>query len=110
MKATTAKEGLIAAKWILEHYGWCQKTYHMHRDGIHYVVNPISEPFYGSCLSGALKLVEYESDGVQNATYNQVYGAVVNREGARNIPEWNDRQGRTRKDVLALLDKLITEA
>jgi hypothetical protein len=57
------------------------------------------------CLQGALSLVE--------ADQTVAYDALSFLDGVNNdcnITFWNDQPGRTKEEVLALLDKLIAKA
>jgi hypothetical protein len=111
MKAKTVKEGLIATKWILENRGWCQTHYHADKNGVR-VGDPITDPAYGgSCLFGALSLVEYDEDafGLATLTRMAVHNKVLDEPLAISIPDWNDDKTRTKSQVIALLDKLIKE-
>jgi hypothetical protein len=104
MKATNVKEGLIATKWILENYGWCKGYYQVNEEG-NSVEDPITQPFCGSCLSGAMQLVEYEPDNISSLTRREVCDFI-----GGSIPFYNDTQERTKEEVIALLDRLIAEA
>lgn len=105
MKATTVKEVLVATRWIIQHYGWCQGHSYIDNHGEPTDESEaITDSFGGACLSGAMQLVEcdvivrhYASMRVQNT-------------GMSYIPTWNDMPGRTKEEVLSLLDRLIAEA
>src|SRR5271155_1774681 len=104
MKATTVKEGLIATKWILENYGWCQGYYQVDEGG-NVVGDPINLPFCGSCLSGALELVQYEDDDLHFDPYNDTKTLVYKRvcaftrliSGLGTITQYNDHPERTKE-------------
>jgi hypothetical protein len=105
MKATTLKQVLIAAKWIIEHYGWTQGTFYRGKDGVP-VDDPINCPLTGVCLVGAVRAVDKDftknGHAITTSTTN-----MISKELNGNIPRWNDAPGRTKGDVIALLDKLI---
>jgi hypothetical protein len=106
MKATTAKEVLIATKWILTHYDWCQLHWEIDVDG-DCTSNPTEytsgkRRLKSCCLSGAIGLVEADW-----ATKYDALGAIDKAIGGTYVSTWNDQAGRTKEQVLALLDTLI---
>jgi hypothetical protein len=109
MKATTVKEGLVATKWILENKGWCKGFYQVDADG-YGVFDPINQPFCGSCLSGAMQLVEYQVESISYLTKRAVLSSINGEPPTSNsIPYYNDAPERTKEEVIALLDRLIAD-
>jgi hypothetical protein len=116
MKAKTVKQALIATKWILGHTGWCRRFYHVDKHGLSLpgygasalAANLSSFELGGSCLSGALGLVEYQNQDLNRETYLTVHNAIID-DNAKSIPNWNDKPERTSQQVLDLLDKLIED-
>ena len=113
MQAKTIKEYLIATRYIIDNYGWCQNSYFKFKNGAPFWSEMKIDPqtFGGSCLEGAINLVEAVDD-LRRATINTIEQALplfVNTT-LRTLPHFNDAQGRTKEDVLALLDKLIEKA
>lgn len=106
MKATTVKEVLVAAKWLLDHYGWTRLT--MWRTpkgeeiGQAIFITDGTRKLGSCCLLGALSLVECTLQAKAEA-----HLAIKNAIYAPYISTWNDSPGRTKQDVIALLDKLI---
>lgn len=105
-KAKSAKEVLIATKWIINHIGWSKGT--MYRDQKRQPISNGSsahpEKVYSCCLLGAIELVNAE-DNVQF----QAISCLIHAAGG-HIISWNDTKGRTKKDVRALLNKAISDA
>jgi hypothetical protein len=106
MKAQTVKEVLIATKYILEHTGWCQGTYYLDRGGdlldfnIRHDATKHNQ-IGACCLSGAAFLVETDQLTLQKA--REAISNIANQ----SIVGFNDKPGRTKKQVLAMLDKAI---
>jgi hypothetical protein len=105
MKATTAKEVLIATKWILQHTSWCQGLSGKDKDGA--PVDPGNPKCVSRCLTGALSVVECES-----ALLSKAHILLSNESGAhiRSAISFNDAPGRTKQEVLDLLDRTIARA
>ena len=113
MKATTVKEVLIAARWILQHYGWVQGTFYLTTYGLRVPSIKALEPgdtLKACCLTGALRLVEVEDriHGLFDRTYDLVRQSA--QEARWGVSNWNDTPGRTKEEVIALLDKAIAKA
>lgn len=104
MKAKTAKELLIAAKWILEHVGWCQHV------SCRWPGPDVMGKGRGSpeayCLTGAMNVVECEP----SCPWPDATMLVSILIGSDQVAVWNDDPKRTKKQVLALLDKAIARA
>jgi hypothetical protein len=107
MKATTVKQTLIAAHWILTHYGWCQDSYFVDDQG--QAIWYGSKYLGGCCLSGALVLVETE-DSNYRFDAELLLLKVSNTSQTHNIAVWNDIKGRTKDQVLELLNQAIEKA
>jgi hypothetical protein len=109
MKVATAKEVLVAAKWLLDHYGWTRLT--MWRTpkgeeiGQAIFITDGTRKLGSCCLLGALSLVECTPQAKSEA-----HLAILNAIYAPYISFWNDDPDRTKQDVIVLLDKLINEA
>jgi hypothetical protein len=109
MKATTVKEVLVASKWILENYDWCQWFLWRDTDGFSvYFIESITSgntKLGACCLSGAVSLVEKQHYSLKQKTFDLIHKAI----DGELIPNWNDDPKRTKQEVIALLDKLIGE-
>jgi hypothetical protein len=108
MKATTVKDVLIASKWLIDRYGWCQVYSYTSTDGEGF--NEAERIFSGektlasACLNGAIHLVETDSS-VLLQTINLI------RDEVDGYPMWyNDCVCKSKEQVIALLDKLIAKA
>jgi hypothetical protein len=111
MKATTIKDTLIAAHWILTHYGWCQGSYYIDNKGqAVWDAEDVKPPSLGGCcLNGALDLVDTE--GLKTRTDAEyLLTKVAKSKNKYNIAEWNDNPKRTKEQVLDLLNQAIAKA
>lgn len=107
MKATNVKQVLVAARWIINRFGWCQNSYHQTKNG-HKFFTPLKvdpKTLGGSCLGGAIYLVEKSSDQLLYDAFDLIWEAT-----GTDYASYNDAKGRTKKQVIALLDKLIKKA
>jgi hypothetical protein len=111
VKAQTVKQALIAMRYILNRYGWCQGNYYVDKHG-YPSINPYQAPLGGCCLSGARDLIECDDNDTWCQIRHQINCRIWNAIGKMyaTIPGWNDHPARTKQDVLNLLDKLIEEA
>jgi hypothetical protein len=111
MKAKTIKEYLIATRYIIDNYGWCQNSYFKFKNGAPFweEMKIDSQTFGGSCLEGAINLVE-AVDGLRIATINTIEQVLPDHMSLRTLPYFNDAPGRTKEEVLAFLDTLIEKA
>jgi hypothetical protein len=108
MKATNKKQVLLATRWIITNIGWCQGMAWKDKKG-HIIFGKETilngkATLGACCLSGAIGLVECEK--------TTMFGALNTIEKAidqTHVTTWNDKKGRTKEQVLALLDKLIQE-
>jgi hypothetical protein len=105
----TIKEFLQATKENILKYGWCQDTYFVDKQGQPYCLGTGEENLGGCCLSGAMVLVEHQSDNISLASQARmlILNTVCNRYDVKYIPQYNDAPGRTQEEIIALLDKLI---
>lgn len=88
------KTDLEAMRGIIEKYGWTQ--------------DKLGDETIGFCLLGANyhHLVVNEHDA--NARrFNRIEQAIIDVNGGMSVDIWNDAPGRTKEEVLALLDKAI---
>lgn len=99
-QATTAKEVLVAARWLLVNHGWQQGSMHSQNNGKHFF-----------CSVGAIMNVEADKDLLIKAkrllSENLPKSSMATDSG---IVIWNDQISRTKKQVLALFDKTIKGA
>lgn len=105
MKAKTAKEVLIAARWIIENVGWCQNAYYKDANGEtgwNFINPPVSVSC--ACASGAIYFVEADSE-LHVAALNILFKNIP--PIGTTISGWNDQPGRTKKQVLAAFNKAI---
>jgi hypothetical protein len=99
MKAKTVKEVLVATKWILDHHGWVQGTF---------TKVDSNKKLVGFCLVGALDTVEVE--GKDYILKPQAYSLMQNELSYLSLSAWNDLYGRTKEQVLSLIDQAIERA
>jgi hypothetical protein len=101
-QAKTVREVLIAARWIQERLGWCQKSGYLF-DGRYRAdrAHSCSPPTH-CCAWGAIELVQAKRL-LLSAAADEMKEAV--RSG--DLPEWNDTPGRTKAEVLAAFDRAI---
>jgi hypothetical protein len=108
MKAQTAKQVLIATKWILTHFDWCQGAWWVDSVGQNFGSKEVflkhyTAPLKCACLDGALDLVESDD-------HSMIGAQTLLRKEVGDYITWNDEKGRTKKQVIALLNKLIKKA
>jgi hypothetical protein len=97
MKAKTATEVLIAAKWMIENVGWIQGAY---------VRTDADRKPNAFCLAGALQYVESESNVIREHAY-----ALISRQTPDgSYIKFNDSPKRTKQEVVALLDRAINDS
>lgn len=115
MKATTVKEVLVAAKWLLNKYQWCRGSWYK---------DSLKEGYYNPdkfltgtkqlscmCLDGAVKIVD--ADGYTKEQARDLLNSLLKTDSIvvwNDIAVWNDAPKRTKKQVLALLNKAIDKA
>lgn len=94
---TNTKEVLLAAKALLQNVGWCQNAYTTYDKQY----NPTAY-----CLSGAVCCVDGAYFTIQDEAISCLRSMLENKP---LIVNWNDQPGRTKEEVLALLDKAIAQ-
>lgn len=92
---------------VLKKYGWCQGTFARNIDGEQ--VTTIDSQAASFCLLGAL----YKSCTLDNIydfdkfdTYYQIVQKSISELGFPDVPSWNDKTGRTKEEVIKLLEKV----
>jgi hypothetical protein len=110
MKAKTVKEVLIATRYIINKLDWCQGASYQTKTGKpiwgHHSINIPN--ISGCCLKGAISLVEMELENM----FEGIEGAksLIRKEiGQSRISQWNDTPGRTKQQVLDMLDGVIAK-
>ena len=98
-QATTVKEVLIAAKWILEHTDWHQYTMYRYPKKCHRTPAGIAIP-NSFCALGAIDITE-APQAVKAAAMDTLHGMVG------PVASWNDMQSRTKEHVIELFDEAI---
>ena len=105
--AKTVREVLIAARWILEHHEWTQRVFHRVDDGKHCF-----------CLGGAVNatlVADTDENGraLRSRAKQHLEHALRDENPVwisylyTRYTAWNDAPGRTKAEVLALLDRTI---
>ena len=92
----TTAEILRGAKEKIEKHGWIQNSY--------------GSDEIGFCSSGAIQSFVGLPRNQCARLCHPAMIAVRNAVGEYCIPEWNDRPGRTKEEVLAAFDKAIALA
>jgi hypothetical protein len=115
-KAKSVKQVLKAARWILTHLGWTQSAYFRDKEGNALVcafIDPVDhqrrspevpDQLGSCCMVGAIELVE-TTPRLRAETI-----AYLSPRMSPNIGPWNDMQGRTKEEVLTVLEQAIKEA
>jgi hypothetical protein len=103
MKAKTIKEALIATRWIIDNVGWCQGRLYRTKPGKDLYAGGFNyEALDACCLEGALNCVETE------VPYNEAWN-TINAAVSGGVVYWNDAPGRTKQEVLDMLDGIIAK-
>ena len=106
-KANSAKEVLIAAKWIIENVGWCQRSSAKDIDGLT-VIDFLNVPGHCYCAYGAATVVDtddiHRREAMRLVSKNipDTTGVVV-----WNIINFNDDSKTTKEKVIKAFDKAI---
>jgi hypothetical protein len=109
MKAKTVKEVLVAARWILSHYKWVQHSHTQYGYTDEGRLDP-NKPI-GFCLIGAMDAVEIPNEQFDlEPLRNEAFRLLRNVIMGAGLASWNDQRGRTKKQVLSLLDQAIEKA
>jgi hypothetical protein len=105
-KATTVKEVLLATRWIIDNVEWCQKVSYITNDGLPTddVSVALDHGVQACCLAGASNLVDTDWD-IGWPARDLIRSAC----GTKVISLWNDKPGRTKQEVLDLLDGIIAK-
>src|ERR1700727_201819 len=107
MKAKTAKEVLVAVKWILENVGWCKGSNARYKNGVKYcLLKAIQRPdMIGSCcINGAIQLVEANENIRFRA--ERLISRVLPKNNA-GVIQFNDSKNTTKQDIIDVLNKAI---
>jgi len=115
-RANNPREVLMATRWMLQRYGWCQgRSYISSKDFPNsmayldrsHIISGVY-PLTHACLTGFLNLVECSEEDrrlalsqIQREVSRMTKGTIV------TAISWNDIPSRTKKEVVSLLDKLI---
>lgn len=83
----TLKSKAIATKKILEEYGWIQ--------------GGVGSPMTGFCILGAAYYC--------NSCDCEFFYALRDKTRSVSIGAWNDKPGRTKEEVFAILTQIIEE-
>lgn len=97
-QATTVKEVLKAARWIIDNVGWCQGYYRKNAQGQDVYDDSQAACF---CSVGALLAVE---------TSNQNLTTIAENLLNKDVVTWNDTPGRTKEEILKGFDLAIQRA
>jgi hypothetical protein len=110
MPPTTTKEFLIAMRDNILQYGWCQRAYYIDEKGDGFSLTGVSTKYIkGCCLVGAMQLVRADMR-LHAEAFISIRNEVDKKDQLRSpLIEWNDMPGRTKEEVVAMLDKLIGE-
>lgn|SRR5271166_6963361 len=99
--ASSTKEVLVAARWILENVGWCQGKFSLWEGG-----KPV-----GFCPVGAVNRVELDllpAAGLKAGALGLLEDAMISLAKKKTtVYQWNDDRKRTREQVLKAFDKAI---
>ena len=109
MQAKTVKQVLVAARWILDNVGWCQGSYFKSKDGKRMFNIREATDVDCVCAMGAILAVE-TTEELQSQALDLVNDLIVENHYTRYIANWNDESGRTKQQVLKMMDKAIERA
>ena len=93
MQATTPKQVLIAAKWIMEHFGWCQGSYYQVKtqDGgtrkEFHKLQVNKDNLAGCCLQGAIDIVDADCTSTQLYAINLVSNTIREKYVHRTLAQ-----------------------
>lgn len=100
--ASRVVEAVEYAKGVLNRYGWCQGNLAI--DSLGKAVGVKSPSACAFCTFGALWRTEYERPDLKEAV---IVAERVLYHLVSAVANWNDTPGRTKEDVLVLLDRTI---
>lgn len=98
-KTIGTKKGKLTE--FFETRGWCQGHYALNADGEQ--TKAISGEAVAWCLLGgidAVRATPKERGWLKVAIHNEISKSIY---GGRNVIEWNDKKGRTKDEIMALL-------
>lgn len=109
-KAKTAKEVLVAAKWIIENVGWCQNAFAKDKNG--QTIPPRvhnAENIACVCSLGALELVQANLS-IKMAAEKILLDTINQKPRSfwRSVIEWNDTSSK--EEVVKTFDEAIKMA
>jgi hypothetical protein len=110
MPPTTTKEFLIAMRDNILTYGWCQRAFFIdEKDEGFAKIGIGTKEIKGCCLIGAMQLVQADTR-LQGEAFIAIRHEI-DKKDLLNSPliEWNDAPGRTKDEVVDMLNKLIGE-
>jgi|SRR5271170_7865093 len=104
-QATTVKEVLEAARWIIANKGWCQGYYGKDKHGMALGSINLATHAVSFCSLGAIEVVT-------KSNILQYRAEVLLREtiGDSSIGSWNDKSGQTKEQVLKAFDLAIEKS
>lgn len=98
-KKLKARDQLLAARNLIDK-GWTRGASARNAKGeAVYYGDPTAVTF---CLIGSIHAV-----GALDTAYYAVWDALIKRGGSKVMSQFNDEPGRTKDDVLALIDEAI---
>lgn len=106
-KAKTVKEVFIATEWILVHMNWIQGSFFRNDKGCGLSLwdkKTLLQKAKSCCLSGAMRLVD-TTDVVREKARQHFMNTVH-----ESMVRFNDKPGRTKKEVLEVVRKAILSA
>jgi hypothetical protein len=110
LQPTTTKEFLIAMRDNILQYGWCQRAFFIDEKGEGFAKIGIgTKEIKGCCLIGAMQLVQADTR-VHAEAFISIRNEINKKDQLRSpLIEWNDAPGRTKEEVVDMLNKLIAE-
>ena len=103
----TPKDVLVEMRRLIEEVGWTQDYDARDQEGE--AVDPCSEVAACFCLGGALHRAEHGGNA-PHSVRDEVRLLSTDAIGEGYIPNWNDRRGRTKEEVLQALDIAIEKS
>ena len=101
-RANTAKEVLVATKWIIQNIGWCKGNFSKMENG-----KPVA-----FCIQGALNVIEMSQYHLYYEAAQLIKNVLVDsgRHNTGFIAGYNDAHSTTKKDVIKVLNEAIKKA
>lgn len=103
----TPKDVLVEMRRLIEEVGGTQDYDALDQEGE--AVDPCSEVATCFCLGGALHRAEHGGNA-PHSVRDEVRLLITDAIGEGYIPNWNDRRGRTKEEVLQALDIAIEKS